>query len=212
MSIDHTWRPSLAVALVSLGLSFGALAQGTGGGTSGGSVPIDTHRGAVHSAPSDPSVEPGRAGPASGLSPQERLFVEKAASAGFAEVAMGKLAQEKASNEQVEEFAEIMVRDHGEANEELEQLADNKGMKLPGQPEAQHRQSMQHLEKLSGAEFDRAYIRQMMNNHEIAIADYEQQSRQGQDIALKSFATKNLLILREHLRMAQTIERNLRGD
>src|SRR5690606_20392989 len=102
------------------------------------------------------------------LSPQERLFVEKAASAGLAEVALGKLAQEKASDEQVAEFADIMVRDHDEANDELEQLAENKGLKLPGQLEAQHLQAMQHLEKLSGAEFDRAYIRQMVSEHEVA--------------------------------------------
>jgi predicted outer membrane protein len=61
----------------------------------------------------------------------DKNFVLKAAEAGMAEVEMGQLALQQASNEEVKRFAQRMVDDHSKANTELMQLAQSKGITLP---------------------------------------------------------------------------------
>src|SRR5436190_3450929 len=62
---------------------------------------------------------------------KDTLFVREAAIGGLAEVKSAELAKSKASSAQVKSFAEQMVKDHMKANQELEQLAKQKGMELP---------------------------------------------------------------------------------
>ena len=203
---------ALAVAILSLGLPMLAAAQGTGGGTSGGSAGSPTNP-AVSSpgATGQSTATTGRAPDGKPVSPQEKLFMEKAAVAGLAEVELARLAQEKGSADQVKKFAEVMVRDHGKANTELTQLAGEKGIELPLKIEGPYQQQIDKLQQLSGDEFDREYMKLMVDEHKKDVEEFERQSKQGNDILVKSFAAKNLLILQQHLKMAQTIEQNMKG-
>ncbi|MFL6664561.1 MAG: DUF4142 domain-containing protein, partial [Rhizobacter sp.] len=71
----------------------------------------------------------GKAG--GSLTGADRKFATQAASDGLAEVALGNLAQQKASSEQVKQFASRMVQDHTNANNELMQIASTKGVDAP---------------------------------------------------------------------------------
>src|SRR5678815_2330185 len=59
-------------------------------------------------------------------------FVEKAGTSGLAEVEMGELGAQKATNGQVKAFAKRMVTDHKKANEELETVIKGKGLQSKG--------------------------------------------------------------------------------
>jgi len=132
-------------------------------------------------------------------------FVQKASVGGSTEVALSKLALEKGSSDAVKRFAEQMVTDHTMANQELLTLAGRKNIPVPKKVDAKHQAAVDKLGPLQGEEFDRAYGKQMVQDHEETVDLFEKESAQGQDDDLKALATKLLPKLRDHLKMARDL-------
>ena len=132
-------------------------------------------------------------------------FVNTVAVDGIAEVELGHLAMQKAKNPEVKQFAQRMVTDHSKANVELKQLASNKNVTLPAEPNAQQKADKDRLSKLSGAEFDREYMSLMANAHDKAVAAFEDEARDGKEADVKTWATKTLPTLKEHQALAKQI-------
>ncbi len=128
-------------------------------------------------------------------------FMTDAAQGGMMEVELGRLAATRATNAEVRQFAERMVTDHGRAGQELMQLASQKRVTLPSEMSATHRQAMERLSRLSGAEFDREYVRQMVTDHERDVTNFGAVSNNATDMDVKAFATRTLPTLREHQQM-----------
>jgi putative membrane protein len=141
--------------------------------------------------------------PSATLQQADQDFVMKAAQGGLAEVTMGQTASQKATNADVKTFGTRMVTDHGQANSELSQLAASKGVTLPTEPGEEHKKAMEHLNTLSGAAFDKAYMEHMVSDHEKDVKEFEEASKNLQDPDLKGWATKTLPTLQEHLRLAK---------
>jgi putative membrane protein len=141
--------------------------------------------------------------PSPTLQQADQDFVMKAAQGGLAEVAMGQVGSQKATHPDVKAFAVRMVSDHGQANGELTQLAMTKSLTLPTEPAEEHKLGLQHLNGLSGAEFDAAYMVHMVADHEKDVKEFEAASRNVQDPDLKAWATKKLPTLQEHLKLAK---------
>jgi putative membrane protein len=139
------------------------------------------------------------------LSQADRAFATKAAQDGMAEVAMGELAAKQASNDAVKQFGQRMVDDHTKANNELKKLAAKEGIALPSEMSAKQKASQDRLAKLSGADFDREYMRAMVKDHDSAVAMFEKQSRSGSDPELKAWAAKTIPVLREHQKQAHDL-------
>jgi putative membrane protein len=135
----------------------------------------------------------------------DRSFVLKAAGAGIAEVKLGELAEKQATSPDVKKFAARMVQDHTQANHELTKIVEGRGIQLPTTLDKKHQEVYDRLSKLTGAEFDQDFMRHMLEDHKDAVALFEAQAKDGQDAALKAFATKTLPTLREHLKMAQQL-------
>jgi putative membrane protein len=140
---------------------------------------------------------------------QDQQFAQEAASSNQAELQLATLAEQKAQSEEVKEYASMLVEDHTRVGEELEQLASDEGITLDSEipPEAQ--QAHEKLSGMSGSEFDRAFIEQMVTDHEKAVALYEKQAAEGQNEALKQFASTNVDGLRTHLDRARQLERQM---
>jgi putative membrane protein len=130
-------------------------------------------------------------------------FAAKAAAGGMAEVELGKLALQRASDPAVKEFAQRMVADHTRANSELKAVALKKNIQLPTDLTSGQKSKMDKLSKLSGAEFDKQYMSDMVKDHEEDVEDFKTQAEQGTDPDVKSFAAKTLPTLQSHLQMAQ---------
>ncbi|HEV8612745.1 MAG TPA: DUF4142 domain-containing protein, partial [Gemmatimonadales bacterium] len=149
-----------------------------------------------------PSPKPVTSRPATGsgatqpdrvrLSAEDQRFVMEAARGGIAEVKLGQLAAERASSDAVKQFAQRMVQDHGKANDELMQLAQQKGVILPKAIGAKHQQEMTQLSKLSGAAFDRAYMSHMVKDHQKDISAFQRESTRGKDPEVRVWAGKML--------------------
>jgi putative membrane protein len=152
------------------------------------------------------NAPPSRAtAPDGGSVTSDQTFLKEAAEGGLAEVELGQLAVEKSSNEDVKRFAQRMVEDHGKANEDLKQLAAEKGLSLPSEPSAKQKANKERLSKLSGDEFDKAYMSDMLKDHRTDIAAFEQESDGGKDSDIKKFASQALPTLREHLKQAESV-------
>jgi putative membrane protein len=160
----------------------------------------------VASAQSSTSTTSDAAGQSSAkMSAADKTFVKKAAEGGLAEVELGKLATEKAGSEQVKQFGQRMVNDHSKANDQLKQVAQSQGITLPTEPNAMQRAEKERLSKLSGEQFDKAYMSEMLKDHKKDIAEFRTESKSAQDRALKDFASQTLPTLQSHLKDAESI-------
>jgi len=151
------------------------------------------------------AVVPLLAAPKSGTEPNasDVQFVKNAAEGGMAEVQMGKLAQDKGSNQAVKDFGQQMVTDHSKANEELKGVASSKNITVPEKLNAKDQALYDRLSKMSGAQFDREYMRAMVKDHETDIAEFKKASERVKDADIRGFASKTLPTLEHHLQMAK---------
>lgn len=133
----------------------------------------------------------------------DQKFIHEAAEGGMAEVELGRLAQEKASSAEVKSFGKRMVDDHSKANDELKSLAQSKKVTLPSDLDAKDKATRDRLSKLSGAAFDRAYMRTMLADHKKDVNEFRHESTSAKDPDVKSFAAKTLPTLEDHLKLAQ---------
>lgn len=143
------------------------------------------------------------------LSSSDRLFMNKAAQGNLAEIRLSQLASQRASSDQVKQYAQQMIDQHTEATNQLTQIAAQKGVTLPTQLDAQHQQIERQLQRLSGASFDQAYMRAMVNDHAQTVALFQRQTKQGRDQDVVSFASTLLPTIQQHYTMANSMIRNL---
>ena len=142
-----------------------------------------------------------------GMSAADSKFIKQAAAGGLAEVELGQLAEQKAASEDVKNFGRRMVNDHSKANDQLKQVAAEEHVDLPTEPSAKDRATKDRLEKLSGQEFDRAYMRDIITDHKTDVAEFEHESKMAKDPAVKNFAATTLPVLQSHLKEAEKIAR-----
>jgi putative membrane protein len=137
----------------------------------------------------------------------DAAFVREAATASMTEVELGRLALQKATRPEVKSYAQMLVEDHGKANEELQSLASRKQLRVPDQPKSYQKAEKARLEKLSGAAFDDAFVKSMAADHEKAVSLFSKQASSGADADLKDWAQKTLPTLKQHLAKAQELAR-----
>jgi len=135
----------------------------------------------------------------------DQSFFDHAAEGGLAEVSLGKLAQEKASDPKVKEFGAMMVTDHSAANEKLKALAAKEGVKLPTSPGVGQMATKAKLEVLTGDTFDKSYVKGMVKDHEEDVALFRTEATSGKDAGAKAFAAATLPTLEEHLKKIRSI-------
>lgn len=133
------------------------------------------------------------------LSSADSAFAMKAAQGGMAEVQLGKLAADKASNPDVKAFGQQMVDDHSKANDQLKAVAQQENMTLPTDLNAKDQATYDRLSKMSGAAFDKAYVKDMVKDHEMDIKEFQKEANSGKDEKIKGFASETLPVLQGHL-------------
>lgn len=164
-------------------------------GASGSSGAADAKAG------SDAKAAGGKLGKA------DQDMMKKIAQTNIAEIESGKLAQEKSKSDEVRSFAKKMVDDHTKAQGELEKIAQSKGVTLPSEPDAKHQTAMKKLGTLSGAEFDKQYMKQAgVEDHREAHKLLQRVSKQAKDDELKQYAATTLQAVDQHGKMAKDMK------
>ena len=176
----------------------------------GAQVTSNTHSsssaGTTAAATSNGTAMKSSASSATKVPSSDRKFMEKAAQGGIAEVRLGTLATEKASAPALKQFGQRMVDDHSKANDELKQLATRKGVTLPTTMDKSSQKEYDKLSKMSGADFDREYMKHMVSDHKKDVSEFKSQANKAKDPDVKQFAQKTLPTLEEHLKLAQSDE------
>ncbi len=136
-------------------------------------------------------------------------FANEAATGGMAEVELGKLASTKATNPEVRKFALLMVTDHTRLNNEFKALATKKGWTPPTELDSSHKSTIDSLKSMTGADFDRAYVDEMVDDHEKDVKAFQDKAQNATDPELKAFAEKALPTLQKHLDAIKAIQAKL---
>lgn len=135
----------------------------------------------------------------------DREFVVHAANGGHAEVKLGELAEKRAANPKVKEFAARMIKDHTAANKKLVAAAKNQRVAVVAGFDRESRKMFMELSKLQGEAFDREYMKMMVDDHEKDVAMVEEFAKKATDPEIKKFCEDTLPTLREHLKMAKEV-------
>lgn len=138
------------------------------------------------------------------LSPNDQAFAEAAARDGMLQIDLAKQAQAKSSTPDIKNLAAKIIADHTKADQQLRQIAQKEGFKLPEALNSAGQSELQKFSTLTGAEFDKAYLKFAVNDHQKVIAKFENEAKQGANPSLKTFASNTLPTLKEHLNMAES--------
>lgn len=132
-------------------------------------------------------------------------FAFHAASGGLTEVELGRIAQKKGLSNVIKNLGAVMVADHSKVNDTLSAIAHKKGILLPNVPSEADQTSIDKLMKLTGKDFDKAYVSEMVDDHENDIKEFEYGSKNCSDPDIRAFAKKTLPVLKKHLDLAKSI-------
>jgi putative membrane protein len=137
-------------------------------------------------------------------------WATEAAGGGMMEVTLGQTAQQQAASQRVKDFGSMMVRDHTKANDELKSIAAAKNFTLPAMLPEKHQKHVDDLSKKQGNDFDKAYMKMMVDDHEEDVKKFEKAASDATDPAIKDFAARTLPTLRAHLDSAKAINKALK--
>lgn len=138
----------------------------------------------------------------------DRKFMRDAALGGMTEVELGKLAVQKASSDGVKQFGQKMIDDHTKANDQLKELATRGSVQLPDSLDSKHQSRIDKLSKLSGEQFDKAYVKDQLKDHEADVKEFNEEAQNGSEPHVKAFAASTLPTLQQHLEMVKELNKS----
>jgi len=144
-----------------------------------------------------------------GLARADKAFVKSAASGGMMAVQMSELAIKNAASQEVKDFGQAMVTDHGKANDELKSIVTGKDVKVPTELKGMQKGKVDKLSKLSGQEFDKKYMQAMLKDHVKDVAKFKKAAKNVKDPEINAFIVKTLPTLEQHLANAKEVAKKV---
>jgi putative membrane protein len=138
----------------------------------------------------------------------DKKFAKDAALGGMAEVELGKLATEKASRDDIKQFGQKMVDEYTKANDQLKEVATKGNFPIPDALDSKHQSRIDKLSKLSGEEFDKAYVKDQLKDHQMEVRDFSDEAQSGKDPNVKAFASTMLPTLQQQLETVKDLNKS----
>jgi putative membrane protein len=139
----------------------------------------------------------------------DQEFVTKAAQGNSAEVELGKIVAAKSKDPSVKQFAQMMVKDHTTALNELQELAQTKNLNFNDDLPDDAKSLQEKLSNDSGKQLDKDYMDGMVEDHQKDVQEFTDKSQNAKDPDVKQWASKTLPTLQKHLEKAQQIDAKL---
>ncbi len=140
----------------------------------------------------------------------DQMFLKKAASGALAEIGAARHVTTAGSNAEVKTYATKLLADHTKAHEELQKLATEKGMTLPATITGDHHDMVGDLTKLGGAQLDKKYAKEMVDDHEEDVKEFREAAKDLKDPDLRAWAQKQVPILEGHLTEAKALDKKIK--
>jgi putative membrane protein len=198
------WNLAVAAALCCSPV----LAQAPGGAPAGGAGQQSSQPGGSNTpSMQDQQQQMGANGPSAvNAGPAiDKAFVKKALEGNVGEIQMGQLALQKSNDDQVKQFAQRMVDDHGKMQDQFKPVAEQMGVKVPDGPSKGQMKKMDKMKALSGDAFDQAYVKDMVKDHKSDANEFKQEAQNTQNPQLKQLATEGGQTIESHLQQIQQI-------
>jgi len=135
----------------------------------------------------------------------DSTFVKKAAIGNAYEVKLGEIAAKEATHTEVREFGQKMVKDHTRALDALKKAARAAKIDVPDELDKHHQQQVDRFARFDGKDFDSAYVRSMIYDHEEDAALFEKATKELKNSDLRKYAESTLPVVREHLKRIRKI-------
>jgi putative membrane protein len=136
-------------------------------------------------------------------------FINLITSINMMEVKLCRLAEQISTSEDVKQFARMLENDHYKSSKQLKNIAVKNNISVNAGILPEYRKRVDDLSSLIGLSFDKEYIKIMINDHTDAIKKYEDASSMINNINLKNWINKTLPELKNHLKEAQNIQKDL---
>jgi putative membrane protein len=183
------------------------LAQAPGGGGQSGAGQMQSSQPSGANSPAMQQQQQQMGGMNAGPG-ADKAFVKKALEGNMAEIQMGQLALQKSQDDQVKQFAQRMVDDHGKMLDQMKPVAQQMGVKVPEGPSKGQMKSMDKMKALSGDAFDQAYIKDMVKDHKGDDNDFKMEAQSTQNPQLKQMVMQSDQIIESHLQQIEQISKS----
>ena len=127
-------------------------------------------------------------------------FVTKAAMSDMYEVEAAKVALARSQNAEVKKFAQMMVDDHTKSTNDLKSAIAASGLSLtpPSALDEAHAENIQELKDEEAADFDKAYLNDQVDAHQMALDLLQRYANDGDNAQLKGFAATTAPVVQTH--------------
>ena len=139
----------------------------------------------------------------------DKKFLATAAQADVNEIKLSELAEEKATNPDVKAFAKKMVTEHKAMSASMKPFADEWGLTPPDGPDADHQKEWDKLNGMSGKDFDKEYMDQMVSDHAKALDLFTSEAKDSKDAKFKAAVIKGKTRVAAHKNMAYDLKKKL---
>jgi putative membrane protein len=139
----------------------------------------------------------------------DRAMMTALAQSGYDGVMMAKLGTEKASNADVKRFAQEMADSSRKLNEDVKPMMKAQGVDAPTALAARRQGSYDALTKMSGPDFDRAFVTEMASSCSNDVMMLQRASMMARDEDVKAWATKTLPDAQAHEQAARDLMQKL---
>lgn len=136
-------------------------------------------------------------------------FINTAIDGGRTEVKLANVAEHVSQNPRIVRFAKMMITDHTKGIEELKILRKKELINGDDALSSEHKKLIDSLSKLSGTDFDKAYMHVMVADHEKTTDLFKEETRE-REASVQTFARKTLPTIEMHLDSAKAIDSALK--
>ncbi len=148
-----------------------------------------------------------------GGDPMTADFITKAAQSDEFERREGRLAEFRGHDHQVKHFAKMMVKAHTKTTRDLKKAIKMAGMTPPPKPPLSDDQAqmLASLKSMHGHDFDKTYIDQQVQAHQMTLGVMQGYAQTGQPGPIRDAAASTAPLVQSHLDMAKDIQSHVGG-
>ena len=139
----------------------------------------------------------------------DKKFLATAARSDQNEIKLSELAEEKATNPAVKAFAKKMVTEHKKMSASMKPFVESWGLTAPDGPDSDHQNEWDKLNGMSGADFDKEYISQMVTDHSKALSAFTSEAKDTKDMKFRAVVINGKTRVAAHKNMAYDLKKKL---